>query len=553
MPRVPATPDLLHPWVEQEEIEIDEEMALEIILGEDRPTIKSPRFVMDLGIGGVLQEGTELCIPKWSKEGDHHGRDWDANRRTDYTRATVSRIIGNIFAVPSNLDTANYRLDVFDYLLNDHKGFANFERVFQNLNSLIVQGLQREKGHDESVWTKVANYGLIFDITENYLPFGEGAPEALQRMDRYFKALKKSHSHKKMGELASKLSQPYDINLRIRIDPKSEDRYDNYPWVVSASVVRASEFAGEFGNEFKLDGRYESSDRYDESKKRPVRKILERAIELKYARHLADTAGHIASTLNLFEPMLIYMGYLRFMKQQQERGIEFSRPKFSEDGEIFDAKNPLVTTEPEVGNDIKYDSSEAIRVITGPNNGGKTVYVKTVGMIHALAQRGFYVPSPRARLRFVDGIYTHFVSPDDIANAEGRYKNEMRRMDEIFNTITPSSLVILDEPCGGTTLESGVKVSNDFLRAFGGLGTATYLTTHMSGVADAVNDGLVPRARNLHMHMEEDGTPTYQLREGASPMHYGEFIPNQMGLDYNTLSKRLARRAVDERFSFDSR
>ena len=53
--------------------------------------------------------------------------------------------------------------------------------------------------------------------------------------------------------------------------------------------------------------------------------------------------------------------------------------------------------------------------------------------------------------------------------------------------------------------------------------------------------------------MEEDGTPTYQLREGASPMHYGEFIPNQMGLDYNTLSKRLARRAVDERFSFDSR
>ena len=73
----------------------------------------------------------------------------------------------------------------------------------------------------------------------------------------------------------------------------------------------------------------------------------------------------------------------------------------------------------------------------------------------------------------------------------------------------------------------------------------------MSGVADAVSSDSIPRSRNFHMHMEEDGNPTYQLREGASPMHYGDFIPNKMGLDYNTLSDRLAQRASEEEFSFD--
>ncbi len=509
IPIVPAVPDILHPKpVGQEEAEFDEEDRLEAIARKEElreirqirgePLVEGPRFVHDLGIGNLLQECTELCIPQWSKKEDNYRRDFDAERRIDYTHSTVSRIIEKIFIVPSDIDTANYRLDVFGYLLTDQHGFENFNGVFKNLNSLIVQRLQRDRHtRDEDIWTRVANYGLIFDITENYVPFGEHAPEALQRMDVYFEALKKSHSHRKMGELASKLSQPHDINLRIRTDPRKKDRYeDNYPRVVSASVVKASEFAGEFGDEFILDSRYEI--RGDREDKKPVREILQRAIELKYDRHLTNTAGHIDSTLSLFEPMLIYMGYIRFMKQQQKRGVEFCRPEFSDTGEILDAKNPLVTTEPIIGNDIKYNLDNTIRVVTGPNNGGKTVYVKTVGMVHALAQRGFYVPASRAELRFVDDIYTHFVSPDDIANAEGRYKNEMRRMDEIFSTVTPNSLVILDEPCGGTTLESGVKV-----------------------------------------------------REGASPMHYGDFIPNQMGLDYNTLSNRLAQRSSEEGFSFD--
>src|SRR3989344_3635356 len=234
--RVPKVPDILHPTlIELDKEYTNEEDTLEIIVGE-KPSIKGPRFVQDLGMDKILQQGTELSFPNWKQPGED--RDWDRERRKDYTRATVSKIIEKIFTVPSDLSTANYRLAVFDYLLNNQEGFGNFSRVFQNLNTLIVQGLQRKsRNHEDDIWTRVSNYGLIFDITEHYMPFGKDAPEALQRMDAYFEALKKSHSHKKMGELAQKLSKPYDINLRIRIDPTNKDLFEySHPWVVAASV-----------------------------------------------------------------------------------------------------------------------------------------------------------------------------------------------------------------------------------------------------------------------------------------------------------------------------
>jgi len=140
--RVPKVPDILHPTlIELDKEYTNEEDTLEIIVGE-KPSIKGPRFVQDLGMDKILQQGTELSFPNWKQPGED--RDWDRERRKDYTRATVSKIIEKIFTVPSDLSTANYRLAVFDYLLNNQEGFGNFSRVFQNLNTLIVQGLQRK-------------------------------------------------------------------------------------------------------------------------------------------------------------------------------------------------------------------------------------------------------------------------------------------------------------------------------------------------------------------------------------------------------------------------
>ncbi len=65
--------------------------------------------------------------------------------------------------------------------------------------------------------------------------------------------------------------------------------------------------------------------------------------------------------------------------------------------------------------------------VTGPNNGGKSTYVKTVGLVHLLSQNGLPITAQSAEVSFVDGIYTHFVAPDDITQGDGRYRNELKK------------------------------------------------------------------------------------------------------------------------------
>jgi DNA mismatch repair protein MutS len=193
-------------------------------------------------------------------------------------------------------------------------------------------------------------------------------------------------------------------------------------------------------------------------------------------------------------------------------------------------------------------------IITGPNNGGKSTYVKTVGLIQWMAQQGLFVPAKSARVSQVDGIYTHFVSPDDITEGEGRYLNELRRMRYIFENATPHSLVILDEPCGGTSYEEGKAQSRVILEGLANLGPTTYFTTHMHELArDLPSTPGFERARNLQAACKynEDGSKlvyTYKIKPGVSGKSYGMELAKETGLDRESLKKLVDTRAREEGF-----
>jgi DNA mismatch repair protein MutS len=185
-------------------------------------------------------------------------------------------------------------------------------------------------------------------------------------------------------------------------------------------------------------------------------------------------------------------------------------------------------------------------VITGPNNGGKTTYVRTVGLVQLMSQKGLFVTAESAEVSFVDGMYTHFVTPDDITKGEGRYRNELIRVKEIFEEATPYSLVILDEPCGGTSYEEGCRQSLVVLDGIHKLGPATYYTTHMHPVAEAVDSGRYPAARNLSVECRYDGKKikyTYKVKAGASDRSYGEEIARDIGLMPEKIEELVAKGA----------
>ena len=257
-----------------------------------------------------------------------------------------------------------------------------------------------------------------------------------------------------------------------------------------------------------------------------------------------------------------YTGGAAFYRRMSDIGMPVQLPTVLPKEErrmhLPQARNPLLLYQTGanerdvrrvVPNDVQYDAARNIFVITGSNNGGKTCYVKTGGLLQLLGQNGLPVTAEgEAFLSVVDGLYTHFISPDDIMAGEGRLLNELRRVEEIFRKATPYSYVILDEPCGGTDPVEGARQSLIILDGFHRLGAIVYFTTHLHDVANAIEGGRYTAGKNLHVEIIDDpqsGRPirTYQVLPGKATSSYGEEVARSVGLTPDGLAAVIAERA----------
>jgi DNA mismatch repair ATPase MutS len=284
-------------------------------------------------------------------------------------------------------------------------------------------------------------------------------------------------------------------------------------------------------------------------------KIFQGFLDRQFLPIVMAYGEQIREVILLLEPLAFYAGFAEYFVNLKKQGFDICRPKLLPVEErtmtVKNARNPLLATEQHDGqrvvpNDIGHSAEQNMFVITGPNNGGKTTYVRTVGLVQLMAQKGLYVTAESAEVSFVDGIYTHFVTPDDIVKGEGRYRNELLRVKEILESATPYSLVILDEPCGGTSYEEGCRQSLVVLDGIHKLGPATYYTTHMHPVAEAVDQGRYPAAGNLSVECRYDGKKikyTYKVKAGASGKSYGEEIARDIGLMPEKIEEMVSKRA----------
>lgn len=200
-----------------------------------------------------------------------------------------------------------------------------------------------------------------------------------------------------------------------------------------------------------------------------------------------------------------------------------------------------------ISSDFQYDSGKHIFIITGPNNGGKSVYVKSVGLTQLLAQNGFPVPARKAELSVVDGIYSHFVKGGDIKKGQGRHSDDCRRLRKIFERITPHSFVVLDDLYGGGTssLEAKEEALIQF-EYFNRIGAATLLTTHVHEISLEAES--IPYATNLHVDVtEKDGEIIYTRRliPGRATKSYGRLVAEQEGVGEKGLRELVEKRVKE--------
>lgn len=180
-------------------------------------------------------------------------------------------------------------------------------------------------------------------------------------------------------------------------------------------------------------------------------------------------------------------------------------------------------------------------LITGPNTGGKTVAMKTVGLFALMAQAGVPVPAESAELPFFHEVLADIGDKQSIAESLSSFSAHVRRLQEILDAATPDSLVLLDELGRATDPEEGGALGVAVIEELRGYGGFTLASTHL--MAPKVYGATAPGVLNASMGFDEETlTPTYVLRTGAPGRSAGLAIATRLGFPGRILER--ARNAL---------
>jgi DNA mismatch repair protein MutS len=193
-----------------------------------------------------------------------------------------------------------------------------------------------------------------------------------------------------------------------------------------------------------------------------------------------------------------------------------------------------------VPNDLYLDDeSQCLLIITGPNMGGKSTYLRQVALISVMAQMGSFVPAAQARLPLVDRVFTRIGASDNLARGRSTFLVEMSEVAGILNTATPASLVLLDEVGRGTATFDGLSIAWAVVEAlYAGARPRTLFATHYHELTEL--EQLLPGVRNVHVSVQEAGCEIVFLRRvepGSADKSYGIEVARLAGLPQSVIAR----------------
>lgn len=236
---------------------------------------------------------------------------------------------------------------------------------------------------------------------------------------------------------------------------------------------------------------------------------------------------------------------------RRARDLRWSAPEYVDESALLieRGRHPVVESlldAPFVPNDVTLDERRRMLVITGPNMGGKSTYMRQTALIVLLARMGSYVPADRAVIGPIDRIYTRIGAADDLAGGRSTFMVEMTETANILNNATAASLVLMDEIGRGTSTFDGLSLAYaaaDHMarrtRAF------TLFATHyfeLTALADRC-----PGVANAHLDATEHGDSLvflHAVREGPANRSYGLQVARLAGVPREVIA--AARRYLTD-------
>ncbi|WP_430009381.1 DNA mismatch repair protein MutS [Methylophaga lonarensis] len=227
---------------------------------------------------------------------------------------------------------------------------------------------------------------------------------------------------------------------------------------------------------------------------------------------------------------------------ERAHSLDYVMPQLTDESvlDIQAGRHPVVElsqSTPFCANDLRFDGQQTLFVLTGPNMGGKSTYMRQVALIVLMAHIGSFVPAERAVIGPIDQIFTRIGAADDLAGGRSTFMVEMNEAANILNNATANSLVLMDEVGRGTSTFDGLALAWSCAeRLVRDIGAYTLFATHYYEMTQLPT--LFPKAHNLHLDAVEYGDKIvflHQVKSGAASQSYGLQVARLAGVPQSVI------------------
>ena len=268
-------------------------------------------------------------------------------------------------------------------------------------------------------------------------------------------------------------------------------------------------------------------------------------------KHLYDgLLEQLVSELEPLQRLAAAIAELDVLTSFAERAVSLalSRPVLTTDAgiDIKEGRHPVVEQtldEPFIANDLQLGEGSRLLIITGPNMGGKSTFMRQCAIITLLAHIGCFVPARTARIGAIDRIFTRIGSSDDLASGRSTFMVEMTETAMILNNASRHSLVLLDEIGRGTSTFDGLSLAWAVAHAIAlDIGALTLFATHYFELTTLPEN--LPDTRNVHLSAREYGDDIifmYAVTEGPASQSYGLQVAKLAGVPAHVIETARAK------------
>jgi DNA mismatch repair ATPase MutS len=241
----------------------------------------------------------------------------------------------------------------------------------------------------------------------------------------------------------------------------------------------------------------------------------------RVADALGQSTDHVLAFFGVLRAELgFYVACLNLSDELAARGVATTMPDVRPAAEatlaareLRDAALAFHLPEPPVTNDLDADGTRLV-LVTGPNQGGKSTFLRSVGLAQLMMQSGMFVCADAYRASVSTGICTHFKREEDPTMTHGKLEEELERMRHIADRIRPGGLLLCNESFAATNEREGSEIAHGVLRAMIEADVRVVFVTHLYDLAERLRGDTLDRTLYLRAERTQDGQRTFRIVPG---------------------------------------